>query len=168
MANRIIVVLLGLTLAASSDAHPRHRAELQRQCRKAVAKLWPQWRFADLSVEVREWAKSQKEDPAVAYGDFDDDAKEDVALLIRPSARPSTLKIVVCLSSLGSRRPVVIERPYCSDGIARVSKGQRYYNYETDRGGTYPKDGIHAYCFEKAGATYIFTAGSFSRIVDSD
>ena len=157
MASRMIFVLLSLALAASANVSPRHRTELQRHCREAVTKLWPQ----------REWAKSHKEDPTVAYGDFDGDGKEDVALLIQPTARPDTLRIAACLSSI-PRRPVVIERPYCSDGIERVLKGQRYYDYDTGREGAYPRDGIHAYCFEKAGATYIFLGNSFRRIVDDD
>lgn len=61
-----------------------------------------------------------------------------------------------------------VTRPYCSDGIAGVPKGGRYYDYDTGLEDTYPKDGIHAYCFEKAGATYIFSAGSLRSIIDSD
>ena len=41
-------------------------------------------------------------------------------------------------------------------------------DFTTELDGTYPKDGIHAYCFEKAGATYIVTGGAYREIVDSD
>ncbi len=168
MVSRIVVALLGLALAAFADAALRDQTELNRQCRGAVDKLWPQWRFLNVSTEVREWATRRKEDPTVAYGDFDDDGRKDVALLIQTASESDSIKIVACLSSMGATKPVVVERPYCRDGITRVSKGQRYHDFATEREGTYPKDGIHAYCFEKAGATYIFTDGSFRQIVDSD
>lgn len=144
------------------------RDQTQDQRRESVSRLWPQWRFPDVSVEVREWAASQHVDPTVAYGDFDDDGEEDVAFMIQPETHSVSRKIVACLSSIGAAKPVVIEKPYCSDGIGTAQKGRRYYDYSTGLEGTYPKDGIHAYCFEKAGATYIFTNGSFREIVDSD
>ncbi len=167
MVNRILVVLLGLALTAFTDAALRDQAEF-RQCRGAVAKLWPKWRLLNVSAEVREWATSRKEDPTVAYGDFDGDSEEDAALLIETAPQSGSIKIVACLSSIGAAKPVVVETPYCSDGVTRVSKGQRYYDFATGLEGTYPQDGIHAYCFEKAGATYIFSDGSFRQIVDSD
>jgi hypothetical protein len=168
MVSRIVVALLGLALAAFADAALRDQTELTRQCSGAVDTLWPQWRFPNVSTEVREWATSRKEDPTVAYGDFDDDGRKDVALLIYTASQSGSIKIVACLSSIGATKPVVVETPYCSDGITRVSKGQRYYDFATELEGTFPKDGIHAYCFEKAGATYIFSDGSFRQIVDSD
>ncbi len=168
MLSRIVVPLLGLALAASADAALRDQTELNRQCRGAVDTLWPQWRFPEVSTEVREWATRRKEDPTVAYGDFDDDGRKDVALLIQTAPQSGSIKIVACLSSIGAARPIIVEKPYCTDGITRVSKGRRYHDFSTEREGAYPKDGIHAYCFEKAGATYIFTDGSFRQIVDSD
>ncbi len=168
MASRIVVALLGLALAAVADTNLRDQTELNRQCRKAGENLWSRWRFPNVSTEVREWATSRKEDPTVAYGDFDDDGRTDVALLIQTSSESGSIKIVACLSSLGATKPIVVERPYCTDGITRVSKGQRYHDFATELESAYPKDGIHAYCFEKAGATYIFTDGSFRQIVDSD
>jgi hypothetical protein len=168
MVSRLGIALLGLALAASPDAALRDEAALTRQCREAVGTLWPHWRVPPVSPEVRDWAASRGEDPTVAYGDFDDDGRMDVALLLQTTSPPGALKIVVCLSSLGVSRPVVVERPYCSEGITRVSKGQRYHDFATDREGIYPRDGVHAYCFEKAGATYLFTDGSFRQIVDSD
>jgi hypothetical protein len=168
MANRIIAVILMLALVGCARAPIPDRSELRHQCREAIARLWPRWHSPDVSPEVRQWATAQGEDPTVAYGDFDDDGREDIALLVRTGPPSDSLKIVACLSRLGATKPVVIQEPYCSDGIAKAQKGRRYYDYSTDREGTYPKDGIHAYCFEKAGATYIFSNGSFREIVDSD
>ncbi len=167
-ATLLLTFIIGGLLAVFADAALPHQTELNRQCRGAVDKLWPQWQFPHVGTEVREWATSRQEDPTVAYGDFDDDTRTDVALLIHTASQPGSIKIVACLSSIGATKPVVIETPYCRDGITRVSKGQRYYDFAIELEGTYPKDGIHAYCFEKAGATYIFSDGSFRQIVDSD
>lgn len=168
MARLILITLLGLVLAGCAAARHRDRTELAQLGRDAATQRWPQWRFPDVTDAVREWAKSRKEDPTVAYGDFDDDGKDDVALLVQPLAKSASLKIVACLSSLGPTRPVVVEKPYCHDGITTVSKGGPYYDFGSDSEGTYPKDGIHAYCFEKAGATYVLEGDSFRQIVDSD
>ena len=168
MVSRIVVAFLGLALAAFADAAMHDPTELNRQCRAVVEHRWPQWRFPDVSTEVREWATSRKEAPTIAYGDFDGDGRKDVALLIQTVPQSGSIKIVACLSSRGATQPMVVEQPYCTDGITRVPKGQRYHDFTTELDGTYPKDGIHAYCFEKAGATYIVTAGSYREIVDSD
>ena len=48
----------------------------------------------------------------------------------------------------------VIDKPYCSDGIAVSGRGGRYYDFEKGAEGAFKLDGVHAYCFEKAGATY--------------
>lgn len=168
MVSRIVLPVLGLALAAFADAALRDQAELNRQCRGAVDTLWPHWRFPTVRAEVRAWATRRQEDPTVAFGDFDDDGRKDVALLIQTASQAGSIKLVACLSSIGAAKPIVVETPYCTDGITRVAKGQRYHDFATDLEGTYPKDGIHAYCFEKAGATYLFTDGSFRQIVDSD
>ena len=168
VATKTMVVSLGLTLAGCATTPPRDNAGFHEQCRQAIAKQWPQWRPRDVSSEVREWAATVNEDPTVAHGDFDDDGKEDVALLIQLADRSDSVRIVVCLSSVEVTQPMMIGSPYCSDGIGSTSKGKRYYDYGTDSEGTYPRDGIHAYCFEKAGATYIYEGASFREIIDSD
>ena len=62
----------------------------------------------------------------------------------------------------------MIADPYCTDGILVTPKGTTDHDYEADRPVTYATNGVHAYCFEKAGATYVFTKGRWVRIVDSD
>jgi len=57
---------------------------------------------------------------------------------------------------------------YCSDGIMIAKKGTRAHDFEKGVSVTYRTNGVHAYCFEKAGATYLYRNGRFIRIVDSD
>jgi hypothetical protein len=62
----------------------------------------------------------------------------------------------------------IIGQLYCGDGISLAKKGRKYHDFEQETEGTFSEDGVSAYCFEKAGATYEFANGSFRRIVDSD
>ena len=168
MRRAVIAGVLGLALTMPTDEAAHGQSDLVRQCRQAVSARYPQWQPPAVDPAVRDWARSRNEDPIVAFGDFDDDGTQDVALLVRIAPPPRSMRIVVCLSSLGSAKPVVIDNPYCSDGITRVPKGTQYSVVDSNVEGTYPKDGIHAYCFEKAGATYIFSNGAFQMTVDSD
>jgi hypothetical protein len=70
-------------------------------------------------------------------------------------------------TSAGSRL-YLIDNLYCGDGIDVSRKGTRYHDFERSTDGTCSLDGIHTFCFEKAGATYQFEYGAFCRIVDSD
>jgi len=90
--------------------------------------------------------------------DFDGDGRKDVALLIQDGANPdpqypgrgNSLHIAVCLNTTKGFRLYLIDNPYCGDGIATSPKGGRYYDYNTDKKGTFRHDGVAAYCFEKA------------------
>jgi hypothetical protein len=174
--NRLIVTLsIPLIFTLSCEVFAGDEAVLHA-CQKVVAKKFTQWRFAPLTDEVAEYAKSQHINPTVTYGDFDGDGRNDVALLIQHGANPdpqypgrgNSLHIAVCLNTLKGFKFYLIDNPYCGDGIATSLKGRRYYDYNTDKKGTFRHDGVAAYCFEKAGATYQFQNGAFHEIVDSD
>lgn len=47
-------------------------------------------------------------------------------------------------------------------------KGQTVYDYDTGSNVRYRTNGVHTYCFEKAGGTYILERGRFRLVVDSD
>jgi len=147
-----------------------------RACEAQVAIKYKQWRFAPVSREVAEAARKSKQDPTKVYGDFDGNGRKDIALLIQdgPSPDPDyprrldSLHIAVCLSGSAGVRLSLIDKPYCGDGIALARKGRPYHDFVTDQDGAYRFDGVSAYCFEKAGATYQFENGTFHEIVDSD
>lgn len=88
-------------------------------------------------------------------GDFDNDKTSDVAFLI---VKDSKTKIAVCLSG-GRGAAMIIPDPYCADGISLARRGAEYYDFETDLEGRYDRDGVHAYCYEKAGTTYVYKDG---------
>lgn len=123
------------------------------------------WTFPSVAPDVMAGATRLGKNPLVTVGDFDDDGHDDVAFLIKSaSGKP---RIAACLSGEPSKVRY-IDNPYCADGIATAGKGAAYYDYETGKSGHYPSAGISAYCYGKAGATYIWWNGSFRQVIDSD
>jgi len=145
-------------------------------CKAKIDARFTKWRFASLDPEVAEYSRSRQVDPTITHGDFDGDGRGDIALLIQDGPNPKTeyperldsLHIAACLNMKAGIKLFFIDRPYCGDGITLTPKGRAYYDYDTGEEGTYRHDGIGAYCFERAGATYEFENGVFRQIVDSD
>jgi hypothetical protein len=172
---RFIAVGLLLFLPAVSIAQD---AQTEKRCGEQLDNSLRQWSISSVTGEVAEWAKSRRMNPTFVQGDFDGDGRADIALLIQNRSEPSleyperaySSLVAVCLSRPTSVTLHLLKEPYCSDLIARSPKGERYYDFETDRRGTYPSDGVKTVCFEKASATYVYEkqAGSFRRIVDGD
>ena|SRR5579885_1452784 len=167
--------LLAAALGAPVTSSASNRSVLLHACEAQVAGKFHRWRFAPVTPDVAEYAKDRHENPTITFGDFDGDGRKDVALLVQEGSSPQadyparldSLHIAVCLNQKHVTL-LTIEKLYCGDGITLTPKGQRYYDFETDREGNYPLDGIHAYCFEKAGATYELRNGEFQKTVDSD
>jgi len=169
-------VLAWLCLAVSAVMAQTEVPSLMAACNAQISAKFPQWRLAPVSRDVEEFAKNQKVSPTRVSGDFDGDGRADIALLVFSGPVPvpdypdrlNALHIAVCMNTRVGVRLFVIDKPYCGDGIAVSRRGDRYYDFEKEAEGTYKVDGVHAYCFEKAGATYQFENGSFRKIVDSD
>jgi hypothetical protein len=159
-------------LAAAQVGEPR----LQAACEAEVSANLGPWRLAPIPAEVAQFAQSRGVDPTTVRGDFDGDGRADIALFVRsgpdaPAAFSEILDhlhIAVCMNTGAGIRLSRIDRPFCIDGIDLIAKGTPYYDFEQRTKGVYERDGVHAYCFEKAGATYQFDDGAFRRIVDSD
>ena len=120
-------------------------ADLPAPCRAKIDSRVPGWRLITPSPEVAAWAKEMKEG-----GDM------------------ATYRIAVCMQRKAGPELHIIDDPYCTDGIMIARKGTRAHNFETEAYVTYRTNGVHAYCFEKAGATYLYRGGRFIRIIDSD
>lgn len=171
LSTLVVLINLGLYLQAQTDEQ-----DLVNACQGLVTAKYRQWRFVPVMPAVAEFAKSRNVNPTIIFGDFDGDSRKDVALLVQDGPVPATdyperldsLHIAVCMNMRATRKLYLIDKPYCGDGIQIAPKGGRYYDYETETDGSYKRDGVHAYCFEKAGATYEFDKGSFRKIVDSD
>jgi len=104
-----------------------------------------------------------------AQADFDGDGTRDTAVLVAvPTGGGRVQYIAVCLERKAQLQLHLIREPYCGDGIRVARKGQTVYNYQTGKNVTYRTNGVHAYCFEKAGGTYLYKNGRFELVVDSD
>ena len=148
---------------------PAESAEVPAACRAKIDARLPGWRLATPSAEVTKWAAEMKEGPTILQLELDGDGVRDTAALIVTGAGdPPAHRIAVCLTRKAGPELHVIDDLYCSDGIMIAKKGTRAHDFENSRYVTYRTNGVHAYCFEKAGATYLFRNGRFIRIVDSD
>jgi hypothetical protein len=176
-----ILVMCGCMLAwlcsgvSTVIAQPQN-ASLMAACNAQISAKFLQWRLAPVSGDVEQFAKSRNVSATTVSGDFDGDGRADIALLVSSGPVPvpnyphrlDVLHIAVCMNMRVGVRLFVIDKPYCGDGISVSRRGGRYYDFDKQAEGMYELDGVHAYCFEKAGATYQFENGSFRQIIDSD
>ena len=138
-------------------------------CRDAISARWPSWRLSPPPRDYAAYARQERIQTNVALADFDGDGKRDAAVLLLTSAtKQAQRRLAICVSRGSQAALHVIREPYCGDGIVIVPKGTKAYDYERDDVVTYRTNGVHALCFEKAGATYLFEKGRVRRVVDSD
>jgi hypothetical protein len=175
--SRYLIALLAFMLFLQFRQAYADETNILEACETQLSVKFTIWRFAAVTPDVAAFAKSHHEDPTITYGDFDGDGrKDDVALLIQTGNNPEpgyprrldSLQIAVCLNTKAGVKLYLVGKPYCGDGITLAPKGEIYYDYDKGKKGTYRLDGVSAYCFEKAGATYEFEDGAFRQIVDSD
>jgi hypothetical protein len=171
------IVIASLLFFQTASAQAQN-SRVEEACRAQITNKLREWSVSSVTLAVAEWAKSHRINPTLVRGDFDEDGRTDIALLIQNRLEPvldypqraySSL-VAVCLSRPTSVSLHLVDNPYCSDSIELSRKGQRYYDFETDETSTYRLDGVKTVCFEKASATYVYDAESagFRRIVDGD
>ena len=110
----------------------------------------------------------QSKTNSIARGDYDGDGRKDSALLLRPRSGSANYAISVCLSSKPTALPELIREAYTTGELTTIPRGQKYYDFDDGSEGKYELDGVGTSCCECCGATYIFRAGRFVEIVDSD
>jgi hypothetical protein len=171
-------IAIASMLVLQSDTAQAQSRRLEEACRGQITKKLREWTVTSVTADVAEWSKSHRLNPTIIHGDFDGDSHSDIAILIQNRATPvldypdraySSL-VAICLSRRTGVVLHLIDDPYCSDLIELSRKGQRYYDFETDKTGAYLLDGVKTVCFEKASATYIYDRNrvAFRRIVDGD
>lgn len=138
-------------------------------CQAAVADSFPSFLQVPIKGELARIKRQYKYDPTVGRGDFDDDGKQDAALLIeRRGTQSPERAIAVCLSTRNPSAPVLIQDLYVGDQLHITSRGTKYHDYSSGKEGVYETDGISVSCCECCGATYIYRNGEFHEFVDSD
>ena len=167
----IRLLTCGAVLVLSIVAATAAKAQPPAACRAAIDARLPGWQLSPPPADLARMAKQKKFSTNVVQSDFDDNGTRDTAVLVvMPGAGElhSRQRIAVCLSQGGKTSLHVISEPYCGDGISVAPKGTRAWDYTTEQRVTYWTNGVSAYCYEKAGATYLFRDGRFVLIVDSD
>ena len=140
-------------------------------CRTAIDARLPGWRLSPPPDDLAAYAKQKNLTTNVVRGDFDDNGTQDTAVLLVMPGSDLLIRrqyIAICLTQGRNTRLYLVREPYCGDGLAVAPKGTRAYDYSTEKPVTYWTNGVSAYCFEKAGGTYLFRNGQFVLVVDSD
>jgi hypothetical protein len=164
----VLAIVPLLSIVAATTAHAQ---QPPAACRTAIDARLPGWQLSQPPADLAAMAKQKKFLTNVVQSDFDDNGTRDTAVLVvMPGAVElhSRQRIAVCLSQGGKTILHVISDPYCGDGISVAPKGTRAWDYTTEKRVTYWTNGVSAYCYEKAGGTYLFRDGKFVLIVDSD
>ena len=162
---------LAVIAAASLTFQPSLAADsgIPKNCRARIDAEIPGWRLSPPPDDLAAEAKREKLETNRLRADLDDDGILDTAvLLVAPGKEASTHCIAICLDRKTQPELHLIREPYCWDGIAVAPKGRKAHDYRTDKTFDYPTNGVHAYCYEKAGGTYLYRSGRFELVVDSD
>ena len=180
MLTRILLALLVclITVLASAAAPQLAPLELPPQARDALYLKFPDWRYADVSDEVREALTKDgppHSRPDLISGDFDGNGQSDYAALVYHG----TIRVeegelvypqrylVVFVAQDHEYQLHVIEDPG-GEYIQLIRKGDGGYDYETQKEFTYQHDAIDAIIFEKAATSYIYENGHFRAIITGD
>lgn len=114
----------------------------------------PNWTFASIRPEVlANLARAGGGNPLVALGDFDGDARQDVAYFVRIANVP---EIAVCLSARASS-VVRIKDAFCGDGIAAMRRPG------SSKSTGLSVDALEATCLERESVVYALKHGAFKR-----
>jgi hypothetical protein len=190
-----IVLLLLICLVIENYAQPkriqtkslgiytppkRQRAnnELPNEIKVILNTQYPGWQFVDnyyIFDFENEMLKKQRYsfDPNFIIGDFNEDANQDFAIQIAiPRLSDSTeLFLVFLLDSEGFKQHVLDSAQYYSKSDMYLwlsKKGTKGYNFDLDTSFVFPKDAVTIEYWERASVTYLYSRGSFERIITGD
>lgn len=175
---KIAIFLSCLLLPPVSPAAPEvGEHKLPAAVRVKLDRRFPGWRFAEVREEIRRALKesSPGAHPDLVRGDFDGNGRADYALLIEQEnfynnegvsiGRKSHL--VVLLRRRDGYRLHHVASP-AGEYLLLWKKGDKAYNYATQKRFILRKDAVEAVIFEKAGTTYVYDMGRFRPIVTGD
>ena len=169
MNRPMLMCLLSAAWLASAQLSRSAAAELSKACQLKIDSRIPGWRLSPPPDDLAAYAKERKLETNFLQIDLDGDGIRDTAILaVAPSGGDRVQYIAICLQRKSEPELHLIRAPYCGDGITVSPKGQAAHDFQTDKDVTYPTNGVHAYCFEKAGGTYLYKNGRFELLIDSD
>jgi hypothetical protein len=141
-------------------------------------KRFPGWRFAQISVEIRDAMKeyvSLNSQLDLIKGDFDGNGQLDYALLIEQGdifndtgAVVGRNNHIVAFLKRGNDYSLHLVDSNAGDYLLLWRKGDQGYSYESQRNIVFDNDAMEAVIFEKAGTSYVYKKGKFLRIITGD
>ena len=154
------------------------KLELPPQARDALYLKFPDWRYADISDEVRQLFKEDaaaNTRPDLITGDFDGDGRADfAALILHGTTRVEQnevvgpdFSLVIFMARDQSYQLHVIEDPG-GGYLELIHKGDGSYDYEAQKEFTFEHDAIDAIIFEKGATSDVYENGCFRAIITGD
>jgi len=174
-----LLLLPGLSLLPISPVMQQpSKLELPPQARDALYLKFPDWRYGDISDEVRQALKQDGAAnirPDLISGDFDGDGRADYAALIfhgttrveQNEVVGPDFSLVIFMAQDQGYRLHVIEDPG-GEHIELIHKGDNRYDYETQKTFILEHDAIDAIIFEKGATSYVYENGGFRAIITGD
>ncbi len=145
--------------------------------RAELDKRFPGWRFPKVDEGIHRYLReniSADTRPEFISGDFDGNGQLDYAVMIEHGVALNedgnpvghNIYVVAFLKYGGKLKFYMVE-----DGgeyITLIKKGEKGYDYETDKNFIYKNDALFSGYFEKAGVSHIYEKGKFRGITTSD
>ncbi|MEP6742927.1 MAG: hypothetical protein ABJB61_10555 [bacterium] len=178
MIKHLCLLLIALALAAYSISAQSSPLELPPEARGMLYLKFPDWRYAEISDEVRQALKQYNPpnlQPDLISGDFDGDCRPDYAALIvhgvtrveHDEIVSPDFTLVIFMAHGHSYQLYTIDNPG-GEYIALIQQGDKGYNYELQEEFNFEHDAIDAVIFEKAATSYVYESGHFRAIITGD
>lgn len=138
--------------------------KLPVECKKILDKRYERWKIGKIPKDVEAYHKEVKSpfEPYLIKGDWNGDGKTDYAILIRHRNKNKTIAFI---------RQKTGYKFYNLEGgdyIQVFKKGEKDYDYTSDRDFMYKNDSIFVGFGECCGSSFIWRKGKFVGVVTSD
>ena len=165
---------------AATPVERQPQQVLPAALRSMLDRLHPGWRIAGLNAEVRQDVGSLLgPTPNVIAGDFDGNGRPDVAVLVEypntDEPEKAFTHYVEALAFLNTDRGFVHFKlrdrspaPNPDLYLTLQRRGAEGFDFHARKKFIYAHDSIGEWWFGKAGGTYIYEAGRFRRVTESD
>ena len=159
-----------LILCFSMVPTQAQQINLPKKCQKILNQKHPGWKIAEISPEILDWFQKSKQSyqPNLIKGDWNGDGKTDYALLIQKAKFRKNEPGVFLIAFVKNASSYSFHQLEGYDYIMLMKKGEKDYDFETDKTFVYKNDAIFAGIFEKAGTSFVWRKGRFIAILTSD
>lgn len=131
---------------------------------------YPGWEMGAVSNEVDKFFKENnfKFLPVLVSGDFDGDGRNDYGIKINFKGK---WHAIVFLARGGDYKEYILAGgtgPGLDVYLSLYKKGEKGFNFETDKYFFFKNDAIEVGFFEKASIAYVYKDGGFDKVFTSD